>query len=61
MPTGSFVSCRIRLARAASGPGHAERPEEGAPGVRGIGVKAPRHKRQHAGMIECSASQFARR
>jgi len=30
----------------------AERPEEGAPGVRGIGVKAPRHKRPHAGVFE---------
>ena len=34
--------------RSASGPGRAERPEEGAPGVRGIGVKTPRHKRLHA-------------
>src|SRR4051812_4360524 len=31
------------------GPERAERPEEGAPGVRGIGVKTPRHKRLHAG------------
>jgi hypothetical protein len=33
------------------GPERAERPEEGAPGVRGIGVKAPRHKRLH-GMVQ---------
>lgn len=31
-----------------------ERPEEGAPGVRGIGVKTPRHKRLHAGLRSSS-------
>ena len=54
----SFVSWFRRfLAGREHGPGRAERQEEGAPGVRGIGVKAPRHKRLHRNVPDCRADR----